>query len=343
MAAVLMATMSGLPLQSYAASEQRCTALGANCVCSEPMNTATLVAQLDGGGQGNYYNPADSTTKQCSYEIANFPLWSGSQDLFASNDATATSRLPAGHSVTRFVSRTAGQDGGVWLSANETLVGLPSSGTGSFIQRMNIRFYIWHTTDYAFHNDPQQCHSKFLQPDNHFENAQGNIAMYEFTGSAWGPPSAFPRDCCFGAPGSEIVFTSSMWKGRWWRFELATSKRDGPGLRMILYAKDVTQGVSQINGGVEFVAADTFGTTGGPEPWTTSFNTVITHTPPIKPTTVNLFRGIQTAGGCPGTKGVSHYMVAGWDTDAGQRIGAASEVEGGADPVSPAAPFLRQP
>jgi len=42
-------------------------------------------------------------------------------------------------------------------------------------------------------------------------------------------------------------------------------------------------------------------------------------------------------GGCPGFFASSHYMYAAWSTEAGQRIGAATEVEGGRGP-GPAAP-----
>ena len=53
------------------AAEQRCDALGANCVCSEPLNTPTLVQ--DPQIPGNW-NPADSITKECTYERAHHPI-----------------------------------------------------------------------------------------------------------------------------------------------------------------------------------------------------------------------------------------------------------------------------
>jgi len=37
-----------------------------------------------------------------------------------------------------------------------------------------------------------------------------------------------------------------------------------------------------------------------------------------------------STGSCQGWIGLSHYMMAGWTTNAGQRIGAATEIEGGA-------------
>lgn len=42
-----------------AAPEQRCTDLGGNCVCSEPMDVK------DGSAVQNHWNPSDSTKKQC--------------------------------------------------------------------------------------------------------------------------------------------------------------------------------------------------------------------------------------------------------------------------------------
>ena len=43
-------------------------------------------------------------------------------------------------------------------------------------------------------------------------------------------------------------------------------------------------------------------------------------------------------GTCGGWLGFSYYMMAGWDTDTGQRIGPAVEIEGGADTTAPGAP-----
>jgi len=42
-------------------------------------------------------------------------------------------------------------------------------------------------------------------------------------------------------------------------------------------------------------------------------------------------------GSCQGWLGISHYMMAGWTTDAGQRIGAATEVEGVGGAIKPPA------
>src|SRR5258708_7074831 len=47
------------------ANEIRCGQLGANCICSEPMNTATWVD----GGAGNTWNPADTTALPLAHTL----------------------------------------------------------------------------------------------------------------------------------------------------------------------------------------------------------------------------------------------------------------------------------
>src|SRR5262245_21574407 len=58
--AILLPVWAG----NVAAAEQRCNDLGTSCVCSEPLNTTTFA------GGPDFWNPADSTTKQCSVEAA---------------------------------------------------------------------------------------------------------------------------------------------------------------------------------------------------------------------------------------------------------------------------------
>jgi hypothetical protein len=57
----------------------------------------------------------------------------------------------------------------------------------------------------------------------------------------------------------------------------------------------------------------------------------------------SLFRETMTpGGGCNGYNALSSYMLAGWDTDVGQRIGPALEIEAGGDVTPPAAPTKPQ-
>jgi len=44
--------------------------------------------------------------------------------------------------------------------------------------------------------------------------------------------------------------------------------------------------------------------------------------------TIDMFRATNGATPCAGFASFSHFLYAAWPTDAGQRIGAAKEVEG---------------
>jgi len=121
---------------------------------------------------------------------------------------------------------------------------------------------------------------------------------------------------------------SSIW------VEVVVSNRFNPGYRMEMYARNITDNWP------EKKIMDSNGTWGGGGgPWIPS--------PTLTPAEINvLFRfdvGAHDfsyrAGICPGWIGQSHWMMAQWDTNAGQRIGPATEVEGGtSDTTPPAAP-----
>jgi hypothetical protein len=319
------------------AAEQRCGALGANCVCSEQFQMAGFTSL-----SGAWLNPTDSTTKECGIEVANYPITRTLSGVSINTDATALARLPAGNTVQRFLSGATGSSGMFFVGADLTSESLGAT----YNARMAIRGYVYHSPDYNFRDETPPCHSKFLQGNPgswHIENANGDLAMYQFLlGTNWGPSSAFPRDCCWGTPGAQATLNKNDWKGHWFRVEEVVTNRTGPGLRHQLYMKDVTRGVTQFNGGNEFIASDWYGTTGGPDPWTADFNKNITSSPPSLPMAFNFYREVSAGGGqCNGWRGITHMIVAGWATDTGQRIGAAVEVEGSglpSDLVPPSMP-----
>lgn len=329
--ALLLAGLWFLPADFSQAAEARCNELGANCVCSEPF-------QMTGFTVFNsaWLNPTDSTTLECGTEVPNYPITrSDPSDLLGSTDATAMSRLPTGHSVSRFLATQPGLVGTLFVGGHRT-----SSDLGStYNARMAMRGYVYHSPDYNFRDETPPCHSKFLQGQVgswHIENAFGDLAMYQFTNSNWGPPTAFPRDCCSGLPGATATPPNhAEWKGHWFRVEIVVTNRTGPGVRFQLYMKDVTNGVTKWNNGNEALLVDWFGTAGGINPWDSSFNTVITSSPAQTPMDFNFYREISPSGACNGWRGISHMMVAGWNTDSGQRIGAATEIESGAGGGSP--------
>lgn len=318
-----------------AGSEARCDELGANCVCSEPFLMTSFTQNVD----TPYWNPTDTTTNECGYEVAGHPISRVAQDITVQTDATALERI--GNAIPRFMSSSDDSAGIFFVGGDINAADLGAT----YNARMAVRFYTYYSPDYNFRDDTPACHSKFLQGSVgswHLENFQGYIHMYDFFGANWGTTSGtyFPRDCCWTAPGAAITLDNADWQGHWFRVEVVTTNRSGPGWRTILYMKDVTTtGVTKVNGGEEFVAADTYSTDSGPDDWTTAFNQQITSSPRQLPMVANMYREVG-AGECIGWRGISHFMMAGWDTDAGQRIGAASEIESGGGGGSPIVMFI---
>ena len=348
---ILLITAVTLPVR---AEEARCGQLGASCVCSEPFQMTSFTHPV---GAWNW-NPNDSTTKECGEEAVGAPIARNTQDLIGSLDATALSKLPTGNSVSRFMTAPTGHTSTFFVGATTTIKNLGAT----FNRRVSMRGYIYHSPEYNFGNDNPACHSKFLQGQVgswHIENALGDLAMYQFTNSNWGPSSIFPRDCCWGSPGAQVHLTKQDWRGRWFRVEVVvTNRAGGPspnGVRYVVYMKDVTKGVTQINGGNEFVANDWRVAGPGPAPWGGWDN--ITSNPAQANMAFNLYRSTEISSPnphqCLGFRAISHMMVAGWDTDSGQRIGSALEVEGvsgaingsgtgtGTQPVRPPPPVLQ--
>lgn len=296
-----------------AGNEARCDELGANCVCSEPLQ-ATAYPDY---GSNSHWNPNDTTTKQCDVEgTPGAAIARNGWDLEISTDATALSRLPAGHSIARFLKGPEAHKGIFFVGHQMT------SGS-TYTPRIAFRYYTYHSDAYNFSDevDPNLgCNSKWLQVDSGLlgDKTHGEVHMYNFLEFITGT-----QDCCFVGPGpSGNNFTRASWPGKWWRIEVVMTNRDaftsGQHWRMQIYAKNVTDGTA------EQVVIDT-------DQPSTQLNLVNPRRPGavMNKLLVNNYRGENFANQCTGWSGTLHYMAAGWDTDAGQRIGAASEIEGG--------------
>jgi len=310
---ILLMMLFSASVAAAAGNEARCTELGANCVCSEPLQ-ATAYPDY---GTGSHWNPNDTTTKECDVEgTPGAAIARNGWDLFPSTDSTALSRLPAGHSVSRFLGSPASHKGIFFVGhqmANDT----------TYVKRIAFRYYIYHSDAYNFSDeiDPNQgCNSKWLQFNSGLlgDKTHGEVHMYNFLEFATGA-----EDCCFVGPGpAGNNMTRASWPGKWWRIEGIMTNRDaftsGLHWRLQVYAKNVTDGTA------EKLMIDT------DEP-----GTELALVNPRRPGAimgkflVNNYRGENFANSCFGWTGTSHYMVAGWDTDAGQRIGAATEIESG--------------
>ena len=331
------------------AAEQRCNQLGANCACSEPLNTPTYTLAA-GANWG--WNPADSTTKECAIEGLAGAVYSiatlGINTKFGTNDSTILGALPAGHTNT-YVLR--GEDGytGQWF------LGHQFSGSVSHVRRA-MRFYHYYSNPYQ-QASTASCgnNGKLTQlgPSGGVttNSAGGAWAIYSWNASsqpqdAWvaNPvvkASSAQPDCCSAGPGSDAgaqsALSLSKLQGHWVRTEMIVKNSSGtPGFVFQMYMKDVTAN------GPEYKVIDTSiacsaGVCGAGTGWVAPDYTANFDPPKaLNDFWMDLFRN----GTCTGFQAVSHILAAAWDTDAGQRIGAAVEIEGGGggDTTAPAAP-----
>jgi len=272
------------------AEEQRCAELGANCICSEPLNTTTFT-----GGPPSW-NPADSTTKQCSAEgVAGGAIARNTRDLAGSSDATALAALPAGHSVSHFLRAGDGHSG-IFFVGN-------GGGVSSSFVRLAARWYIWYTPVFDFKAEGSCENSKIAELNNN-ARIDYTVGFHTYNYLEFSPSI----DCCVSGPGPSHSLPSSQLKGKWWRYEVVMTNRSGPNFGLQMYGKNVT------DDGPELTIIDL-----------SVDKRVSNLTPPslMSAILVNNYR----QGTCRGWLGISHYMTAGWTTNAGQRIGPAAEIE----------------
>jgi hypothetical protein len=332
-ALVVLGIFWGSSNEAGAAVEQRCDALGANCICSEPMNTNNWVNT----GDGQHFNPADTTSsdKQCGDfdGVANAPLASGSGlQVTGVNSGVDVSALPAAHTVT-WVARGDSNNGS--QLGHRAAAGAPTA-------RRSIRFYKYWSTDYvAQSNSNSGCNgNKLVQMGPSFPQGPlfategGDWTLQDInTGLGWNQSV----DCCNGpGPGNTDSGPSlTGLRGKWWRVEIITHNANttGPGTYFETYIKNVT------DNGPELHILDTSQTLNGGvgNTWGTAQATGLHPTGTINSMTINLFRA-PNAAPCTGFASYSHFLYAAWSTDAGQRIGAAVEIEGGGGNTTPPVP-----
>jgi hypothetical protein len=302
---VLLVGLLGIRPGHAVAEEQHCGEIGAACICSEPFNTASYV------GGPDFFNPADSTTKECSVEPASIggAVVRTSATIVGSNDATALSRLPSGHRVTRFLTANNNHEGTFFAGS-----GVPVS---SSIVRLAARWYVYHSPSFAFKTDSSSScqNTKIMEFDGDSRiDYTGGFHTYNYLQFS---PAV---DCCVTGPGPNSGLAPSQMQGKWWRWEVVLTNRSGLGYRMMMYGKNVTDNSSEIT------IMDT------------SMNGAVANLRPpmlMSKMVANNHRWSPSGSGCAGWRGISHYMMAGWTSDAGQRIGKASEIEGGGGAVPP--------
>jgi len=308
------------------AAEQRCNELGANCVCSEPFNTNTYTGSIPN------WNPADSTSLQCSQELGNHPVARNSP-VSGTNDATVLAALPAGHQV-QYALWAGNNNVGIFFMGNALGTG-GVNDCGPGWERCEVRIYVYKSSNFQPTNSGSggSCsgdkHAEIIYtsgPDSVVNPAQqvsgDGMSIYNFLpGSGWTPT----HDCCIDGPrlANDYTITGAQQRGKWWRFShIIRNPAGGSGASRFhfeIYAKNVTDNQPE----VKIMDTEGFGNGAGTDDWNGPYNTV---TPPSRAKTVAI-NGYRE-GTCAGFETYSHLMVAHWATDAGQRIGPAYEIEG---------------
>lgn len=327
MALVLAFTAFNANAYNATGNEDRCEALGANCVCSEPMNTNNLPTK------GNQYtlDPQDTTAKECTgfdgvvggVIVGNNQSATPTNFIAADNSSSVLGALPAGNNV-NYVIR--GSESNVGSSFAPFFIGHRQTST-KFTKRFAYRYYVYHTPDYEF---AEMCNgnTKFAQGPvvggMHAANGKATIQYYGgWNNWTYANGTKKVGDCCTLGPGPNAEQPLSFFQGKWLRVEGVVTNRAGGaspnGFTFKLYIKNVTDGTPEIKV-VDTTLANS--PTGPSTDWLGRDD--------LTPDSIvaDFFSNNYREGNCKGFRAVSHYMAAGWDTDEGQRIGSAKEVEG---------------
>ena len=305
-----------------AGNEARCDELGANCICSSPLNSAS--GGYSNASGPNYIKENSVTTKTCDIDgIADAILSTGGSfgDTYTTaNSGESITALPAGHSISNILRTFDGEGGG--FAGHNFAGGDPSA-------RRAMRFYKYYSTDYDWVGGACLNGNKIAQLMNNggagggpiFTETAGTWSFYAVEISeGW---SQNGGGCCDGpGPGeSATPPTLSSLRGKWIRYEVILHNATTSGHSWFeVYLKNVTDNTAEIRLIDSSVAKD-FGSAN----WTSTLATTISQSSNHVDFLIDMFRN----GTCAGFAGFSHYLAAAWSTDAGQRIGAATEIEGG--------------
>lgn len=350
--------MSGREVE--AAPETRCNELGSNCVCSDTFQSTSysLVAQQSGGHA--IYLGDQVGAKPCHWgDIVALGTpasihWtygagtSFSSMLQVSTDSSILNLLPSRDpsGVARFLRA---QEGVKTIRFGEA--GMNMSELAS--RRLEMRWYSYHspTYDWAGDNGGSCTNGKIAHNSNGYQQpamttltihgggSGGMTSLYTFHHTLnwlWSGHASFEGFRSGTGPRSGAGMSANNYRGKWYRHSIVISNpksSDSGGYDLQYFVKNITDGMPEVED-VRFSAGCTnCMPTGGPNfTWDSSIH---------PDNNMNwLHTEFYRAGSCRGWQGWTHLMVASWPTNAGQRIGAATEVEGGSggDTAPPMAP-----
>lgn len=329
-AALILARASA----ASAANEARCAALGANCQCSEPMNTDSF---SNPNGITWAWDPADTSAsdKQCATSgVPGGIIESNAKRFYGTNTGPIMTALPAGHRLS-FVGRNPAGPTGLFNIGHQFEAATPSA-------RRAVRMYLYFSDDFAFTNDgPTACSNsgKIYQVslEGPIITVDGRWHAHAFNSPPWSHYSS-TFDCCWYGPGDDRKtrdVSNGVYRGKWWRMEVIFRNVGRTPTSLEFYIKNVT------DNGPEYKVIDTRIPTAQPvgSDWSQG-NAENLSRPAWDWSVFDLFRNDAGGTTCAGYFGWTHYLAASWVVDAGQRIGPAIEIEGGGSTLaaSPARP-----
>jgi hypothetical protein len=274
---VVAAVLLLLASAPAAAVEQRCTDLGADCVCHNDF-TGTSYSDIGGGFYAR--NPANADSRSCGVQTPN-----AGRVTFWTSGGGPTAVIGGGPNGVNVAQLP-------WIVINEpTTAQRPSTG------RFGARYYIKLGSGYESTSPSgTPCQNdKYIQisgqgvgeePSYHTANQNG----FYWNGDGGGYTPSW-------TPASRI--------GHWIRMEMYVNELSSLSRRYEVYMLDLTTGE------------------------TSSRTNLVCAAPCGLPAT--LLEGLHRyrALNCAGTYQITHLLMARWSTNAGQRIGAATEVETG--------------
>jgi hypothetical protein len=284
---------------------------GGTCICSSPLNQPSAGSYTQ--GPTDFWRPTNADGLECSQDGTGRPVVRTST-IVGTTDATALAALPAGHSVSTVMRPQDNDHQGTFYTGHGEIV------SASFV-RLAARFYRYFSPAFEFSGEGSGgCfNSKFIQSDvwNSDFDHDGNT---HFINTGLDPARFSPNtDCCTSGTNAMDYAAS---RGKWYRFEAVIVNREGPQYDAIIYGKNITDGLAEF----EIMRLRTNPQSAGASP---------DNLTPINPSLSSMLlsnghRAATTS--CLGFSALSYYMMVGWTTNAGQRIGAAEEVEGAGTP-----------
>ena len=326
------------------AGELRCTELGVSCVCSEPLNTSTYNSLF-----GYDFNPADTTSKQCTKATQSAPgsvIEDGGGFRYVVETTGAMhNALPNKVSGLKFLRTKTSAEGNA--AGGGQFIGHEFAATEK-TARIALRGYKYFSSDYQLYRSGTcENSSKLMQigQDSSLSAiVSGTSDTYDMYG--WIGWNFGSLNCCTVAPGGLPFagqYSESKINGKWIRYEMVITNPlpTGAVTTIKLYAKNVTDNLPEIK--IVDSTIETLDPSANPsnpnanQSWTKQIASTLKPLQRISQIYFNLFRRDS----CTGYVGFTHILAAAWDTDAGQRIGPAIEIEGGGSsqpPLVPSAP-----